>query len=75
MVWDITTKLGSGEVVETMQDLTSVVHTLLKQMQDKFQIVSNQIIGRIDDMSILIDDLEENIAKFMTQAGMEELEG
>lgn len=58
-----------------MQDLTSVVHTLLKQMQDKFQIVSNQIIGRIDDMSILIDDLEENIAKFMTQAGMEELEG
>lgn len=44
-------------------------------MQDKFQTVSNQIIGRIDDMSILIDDLEENIEKFMTQAGMEELEG
>lgn len=29
MLWDITTKLGSGEVVETMQDLTSVVQTLL----------------------------------------------
>lgn len=44
-------------------------------MQDKFQTVSGQIIGRIDDMSILIDDLEENIANFLAQAGMEELEG
>lgn len=37
--------------------------------------MSDQIIGRIDDMSSRIDDLEKNIADLMTQAGVEELEG
>lgn len=57
-----------------MQDITLVVETLLQQMQDKFQIMSDQIIGRIDDMSSRIDDLEKNIADLMTQAGVEELD-
>ena len=43
-------------------------------MQDKFQTMSDQIIGRIDDMSSRIDDLEKNIADLMTQAGVEELD-
>ncbi|NXH50678.1 HSBP1 protein, partial [Dicaeum eximium] len=64
------------------------VQTLLQQMQDKFQTMSDQIIGRnilllnshgcritIDDMSCRIDDLERNIADLMMQAGVEELEG
>lgn len=59
---------------KTMQDITLVVETLLQQMQDKFQIMSDQIIGRIDDMSSRIDDLEKNIADLMTQAGVEELD-
>lgn len=46
----------------------------MQQMQDKFQIMSDQIIGRIDDMSSRIDDLEKNIADLMTQAGVEELD-
>ncbi|KAM9695169.1 heat shock factor-binding protein 1-like [Trichechus inunguis] len=61
--------------LKTVQDLTSVVQTLLQQMLDKFQTVSNQIIGRIDDMGSCIDDLEKNTAHLMTQAGMEKLEG
>ncbi|KAB0351057.1 hypothetical protein FD755_006702 [Muntiacus reevesi] len=74
---------------KTVQDLTSVVQTLLQQMQDKFQTMSDQIIGRnilyfsgalsltspLDDMSSRIDDLEKNIADLMTQAGVEELDG
>ncbi|XP_042196444.1 heat shock factor-binding protein 1b isoform X1 [Callorhinchus milii] len=44
-------------------------------MQDKFQTMSDQIIGRIDEMSARIDDLEKNIADLMTQAGVEEIEG
>lgn len=77
MVWDITTKLGSGKAVENdpkaMQDLTLVGQTLLQQMQDKFQTESYQIIGRIDDMTSHIDDPEENSVNVMTQAEMEEL--
>uniref|UniRef100_A0A667H9L7 Heat shock factor-binding protein 1 n=1 Tax=Lynx canadensis TaxID=61383 RepID=A0A667H9L7_LYNCA len=64
-------------VVETdpkaMQDLTLVVQTLLQQMQDKFQTVSYQIVGRIVGMTSHIDDLVENIVNVMTQAEMEEL--
>ncbi|NXM85701.1 HSBP1 protein, partial [Oenanthe oenanthe] len=69
---------------KSVQDLTAVVQTLLQQMQDKFQTMSDQIIGRssalpltlaLDDMSCRIDDLERNIADLMMQAGVEELEG
>uniref|UniRef100_H2PE45 Heat shock factor-binding protein 1 n=1 Tax=Pongo abelii TaxID=9601 RepID=H2PE45_PONAB len=60
---------------KTERELTSVVQTLLKQIQDKFQTMSDQIIWRTDDMSSCIDDLEKNIADLMTQAGVEELEG
>uniref|UniRef100_G3UI28 Heat shock factor-binding protein 1 n=2 Tax=Loxodonta africana TaxID=9785 RepID=G3UI28_LOXAF len=58
-----------------MTDFTSVVQTLLQQMQDKFQTMSDQIIGRIADVSSCVDDLEKNITDFMTQLGREELEG
>ncbi|MBZ3879455.1 Heat shock factor-binding protein 1 [Sciurus carolinensis] len=60
---------------KTVRDLTSVVQMLLQHMQDKFQTVSDQIIGRIDDMSSRTDDPEKNMADLMTQAGVEELEG
>ncbi|NXG79765.1 HSBP1 protein, partial [Baryphthengus martii] len=64
---------------KTVQDLTAVVQTLLQQMQDKFQTMSDQIIGRniLFGSQVLcrIDDLEKNIADLMTQAGVEELEG
>uniref|UniRef100_A0A8B9RGJ4 Heat shock factor binding protein 1b n=1 Tax=Astyanax mexicanus TaxID=7994 RepID=A0A8B9RGJ4_ASTMX len=48
--------------------------TLLQQMQDKFQTMSDQIIGR-NILFTRIDDLEKNIADLMTQAGVEEVEG
>uniref|UniRef100_A0A8C8YWX7 Heat shock factor-binding protein 1 n=1 Tax=Prolemur simus TaxID=1328070 RepID=A0A8C8YWX7_PROSS len=64
---------------KTMQDLTSVVQTLLQQMQDKFQTMrcwcAWSLTSPLDDMSSRIDDLERNIADLMTQAGVEELEG
>uniref|UniRef100_A0A3P9Q5J0 Heat shock factor-binding protein 1 n=5 Tax=Poeciliinae TaxID=586240 RepID=A0A3P9Q5J0_POERE len=61
---------------KSVQDLTNVVQTLLQQMQDKFQTMSDQIIGRniLNMMSTRIDDLEKNIADLMTQAGVEEIE-
>ena len=51
------------------------MQTLLQQMQDKCQTMSDQIMGRIEDMSCPIDDLEKNIADLVTQAGMEDLAG
>uniref|UniRef100_A0A8C1G0G8 Heat shock factor-binding protein 1 n=1 Tax=Cyprinus carpio TaxID=7962 RepID=A0A8C1G0G8_CYPCA len=62
---------------KSVQDLTAVVQTLLQQMQDKFQTMSDQIIGRniLSCFYTRIDDLEKNIADLMTQAGVEEIEG
>lgn len=34
--------------------------------------MSNQIIGRIDEMGNRIDDLEKSIGELMAQAGIEE---
>ncbi|TEA24791.1 hypothetical protein DBR06_SOUSAS11110050, partial [Sousa chinensis] len=60
---------------KTVQDLTSVVQTLLQQMQGKWQTKSNQIIGRIEDMSGHMDDPEKNIAALVIRAGGEGLDG
>lgn len=38
-------------------------------MQEKFQLMSDQILNRIDEMGNRVDDLEKNIADLMTQAG------
>lgn len=48
---------------------------LLQQMQDTFQTMSDQVIGRIGNTSSHIDNLEKNVADLMAQAGVEELEG
>ncbi|ERE82362.1 heat shock factor-binding protein 1 [Cricetulus griseus] len=70
--------LGMREMAETdpktMQDITLVVETFLQQVQDKFQIMSEQMVGRIDDMSRRIDDMEKNIDGPVTQARVEELD-
>ncbi|XP_048196412.1 heat shock factor-binding protein 1-like [Perognathus longimembris pacificus] len=60
---------------KNVQDFISAVQTLLQHMQDKFQILSEQITGKINDMSSRVDDLERNIADLMSQAGVEEQEG
>ncbi|XP_054428182.1 heat shock factor-binding protein 1-like [Pteronotus mesoamericanus] len=71
------TRLGTGEVAgtdpKTVAGLTSVMQTLLQQVRDRFWTVSDQVIGRTDEMSSRLDDLEKNIADLMTQVETEEL--
>ncbi|XP_012270009.1 uncharacterized protein LOC105694175 isoform X2 [Orussus abietinus] len=38
--------MGNNTEPKNMQDLTQYVQTLLQNMQDKFQTMSDQIIGR-----------------------------
>ena len=58
---------------ETAKDLTIFVQNVLDQMQSRFNQMSDQIIGRIDEMGDRIDDLEKSIAELMEQAGVEPL--
>ena len=57
-----------------VQDLTVFVQQVLKEMQGKFQSMSDNIVTRIDDMGSRIDDLEKNISELLAQAGVDEEE-
>lgn len=61
----------SKTTTESPQDLTIFVKTLLEQMQERFETMSDQIVGRIDEMGSRIDDLEKSIAELMEQAGVD----
>jgi len=54
------------------QDLTLFVQNLLKEMQSRFQTMSDAIINRIDDMGTRIDDLEKSIQELIVETGAEE---
>ncbi|XP_034839490.1 LOW QUALITY PROTEIN: heat shock factor-binding protein 1 [Maniola hyperantus] len=55
---------------KNMQEVTQYVQSLLQNMQDKFQSMSDQIINRIDEW-LKSDELEKNVTDLMTQAGVE----
>eukprot|EP00635_Sarcinochrysidales_sp_CCMP3193_P004334 CAMPEP_0118889470 /NCGR_PEP_ID=MMETSP1166-20130328/383_1 /TAXON_ID=1104430 /ORGANISM="Chrysoreinhardia sp, Strain CCMP3193" /LENGTH=79 /DNA_ID=CAMNT_0006828061 /DNA_START=28 /DNA_END=270 /DNA_ORIENTATION=- len=66
-----------GETVsppQTPQDLTVFVKNLLEQMQQRFETMSERIVGRIDEMGTRIDDLEKSIGELMEQAGVDPVE-
>lgn len=49
-------------------ELTNMVQQMLTQMQNRFQTMSDTIIGRIDEMGTRIDELEKSIADLVTEA-------
>ena len=51
------------------QDLTQFVQNLLQQMHQRFQLMSDSIIGCLDEMGGRLDELEKSIGELMTQAG------
>uniref|UniRef100_A0A7S4VIA5 Heat shock factor binding protein 1 n=1 Tax=Alexandrium monilatum TaxID=311494 RepID=A0A7S4VIA5_9DINO len=61
-----------GGQADEQQDLTLFVQNLLKEMQGRFQTMSDSIINRIDDMGSRIDDLEKSISELIQEAGVED---
>ncbi|KAL5253446.1 hypothetical protein ACHWQZ_G013286 [Mnemiopsis leidyi] len=57
---------------KNVQDLTLVVNKLLTDMQSKFQVMSDSIIGRIDEMGVRLDELERNVGELMHQSGIDD---
>jgi heat shock factor-binding protein 1 len=50
------------------------VQNLLKQMQERFEDMSGNIVGRIDEMGKRIDDIEKSIGDIMNDLGEEDLQ-
>ena len=53
---------------DNANELTQLVQNMLNQMQSRFQTMSENIIGRIDEMGTRIDDLERSIAELVQEA-------
>ena len=43
-------------------------------MQDRFEDMSSNIVGRVDDMGKKIDDIEKSINDLMNDIGVDEVE-
>ncbi|XP_075067437.1 heat shock factor-binding protein 1-like protein 1 [Mixophyes fleayi] len=56
---------------KTPQDLSDFAESLLKNLQDRFQTMSDQLTQRMEDMGSNIDDLQKDVSDLMTQAGIE----
>ncbi|XDV34497.1 hypothetical protein PO909_004652 [Leuciscus waleckii] len=64
----------AGSESKAAKDLSAVMETTMQQLQSRFQNLSDQIISKniFSEMGTRIDDLENNVADLMTQAGMED---
>ncbi|XP_053211132.1 heat shock factor-binding protein 1-like [Panonychus citri] len=62
--------VGAQPDIKDVGDVANFVQTLLQQVQDKFQVMSEQILNRIDEMGHRIDDLEQNLNEVIQQAGI-----
>lgn len=59
---------------KSVQDLTTYVQHIMNDMHKKFQSMSDNVVGRIDEMGSRLDELETDIAELMAQAGVDDLE-
>lgn len=60
--------LGGAGAGDNANELTNLVQQMLTQMQQRFQTMSDNIIGRIDEMGKRIDDLKSSIADLVSEA-------
>ena len=54
------------------KELNAFVQNMLKQMQERFEEMSGNIIGRVDEMGKRIDDIEKSINEIMNDLGDDE---
>ena len=54
------------------KELNAFVQNMLKQMQERFEEMSGNIVGRVDEMGKRIDDIEKSINEIMNELGEEE---
>ncbi|KAF4665449.1 Heat shock factor-binding protein 1 [Perkinsus chesapeaki] len=58
---------------QSNQELTAFVSNLLKEMQTRFQSMSDTIVGRIDEMTNRVDELERNIQDLASKTSSNDL--
>ena len=60
--------MPQSDNVDSAQELTNLVTQMLDQMQTRFSQMNGNIVGRIDEMSKKIDELEGSIGELVKEA-------
>ncbi|KAF4751891.1 Heat shock factor-binding protein 1 [Perkinsus olseni] len=68
-----TSQEASATAEQSNQELTAFVSNLLKEMQTRFQSMSDTIVGRIDDMTNRVDELERNVQELANKTSSNDL--
>ncbi|XP_034588940.1 heat shock factor-binding protein isoform X2 [Setaria viridis] len=58
---------------QSTADMTAFVQNLLMQMQTRFQAMSENIISKIDEMGMRIDELEQSINDLKAEMGSDSM--
>uniref|UniRef100_A0A2P2K7Q8 Heat shock factor-binding protein 1 n=1 Tax=Rhizophora mucronata TaxID=61149 RepID=A0A2P2K7Q8_RHIMU len=56
---------------QSTADMTAFVQNLLQQMQSRFQVMSDSIITKIDEMGTRVEELEQSINDLRDEMGVE----
>ncbi|CAF3499149.1 unnamed protein product [Rotaria sordida] len=69
-----TTNLTSSVVpdLDNMNNLTTYINTIFRQMEEKFMTASEQVMNRMNELGRRIDTLETNISDIMSHLPTEE---
>lgn len=57
--------MNSQQEDPSTKELNVFVQNMLKQMQERFDEMSGNIVGRVDEMGKRIDDIEKSINEIM----------
>ncbi|XXG84225.1 hypothetical protein AAC387_Pa10g1784 [Persea americana] len=61
----------SDDTKQSTADMTAFVQNLLQQMQSRFQVMSESIVSKNDDMGSRIEELEKSINDLKSEMGVE----
>ncbi|CAG8644051.1 16445_t:CDS:2, partial [Racocetra persica] len=59
--------------IQTPQELTAFVETMLRQLQTKFDDLSSQLVDKMEDMDSRIDVLQKSLETLMQQAATDNI--
>ncbi|XP_061753346.1 heat shock factor-binding protein 1-like protein 1 [Nerophis ophidion] len=57
---------------EAAKVMTEAMDETMQRLHERFQAISEQLEGQIDEMGTRISGLERNVTELMTEAGMED---
>lgn len=58
---------NQSDNIDNAQELTQFVKNMLNQMNEKFSVMTENVINRIDDMNGRINDLEQTVLQLIEE--------